>query len=179
MGCLVAATLALPVAGQTIIISRISSSPVKKDSISVPVAITRNYELDNPLASHIHWFAYPSFDNDVAWYDYNPDLNTKAVTDNYSVEFVKGKTHQKAIYGRNGKKIATHGPLTSVLPAAISASIRNGIYKHWVLSNHKEQISQESNKDVVYYKLLIQKGGQKHTLFFLANGTLVKDKKTA
>jgi hypothetical protein len=76
--------------------------------------------------------------------------------------------------------VATHKVLTSDLPKAVSATVSKGEYKTWKLGKDKEEIFKDSDKDQLkVYKVTVEKGKEKHTLFIQSDGKLLKDKKVS
>jgi hypothetical protein len=98
----------------------------------------------------------------------------------YIVEFNKDNTPVKAIYSKSGKKVAAHKMLTTDLPKSVTDAINIGIYKTWKLEKDKEEIFKDSDKDQFkVYKVIVEKGKEKHTLFYQTDGKLLKDKKVS
>jgi hypothetical protein len=156
------------------------STPKKSGKIekaSVPKAVTETYIIEYPSGLNDRWYGYPGFVNDEEWYDYNPYLFTDQYPENYIVEFTESETPVKAVYTKAGKKIATHRRLKTDVTKEISNAINRSAYKTWKVKQEKEEIIKEDDKTRIIYKVIVENGAEKHALFFLPDGKLVKDKK--
>jgi hypothetical protein len=152
----------------------------KLDKTKVPKEVTDVYLHDYPVTSYESWSGYPTFDNNLYWYDYDPFLNSDEFSEYYVVDFTKDNTSHSAIYSKSGKKIATHRKLNSDLPKAITTSISKGEYKTWKLGKDKEEIFKDKDSDQLkVYKVDVEKGREKHTLYFQPDGKLLRDKKVS
>ena len=155
----------------------------KVDKTKVPKKVNDFFIQEFPNAVTDNWYGLPvyKYGNDWFddWYDYAPYVYSK-YPENYIVEFSLDNMPHKAIYTKIGKKIAIHKKLASDLPKAISAAISKGQYKDWILAKDKEEIFKDKDSDKLkIYKVVVEKEKGKHTLFFEANGKLVKDKKVS
>ena len=149
----------------------------KLDSNKIPKAVTDAYLKEYPYTAYSNWYGYPTYDDNY-WYDSDPYLYTSDYPENYVVEFNKDSMPYKSVYNKTGKKIATHKVSTSDLPQAVAASIDNGEYKTWTLGKEKEEIFKDKDTDQLkVYKVNVEKGLEKHTLFFQQDGQLLKYKK--
>lgn len=147
------------------------------DSNKIPKAVTDAYLKEYPYTAYSNWYGYPYYDANY-WYDSDPFLYTSDYPENYVVEFNKDSVPYKSVYDKTGKKIATHKVSTSDLPKAVAASIDNGEYKTWTLGKDKEEIFRDKDTDQLkVYKVNVEKGAEKHTLYFQQDGQLLKDKK--
>ena len=156
---------------------------VKVDKKKVPKEVNDVFIREYPAVDYYDWYGYPVYDYGDYWYDDWYDYGPYSYTDYpeyYEVDFTQAKTPVKAIYSKAGKKIAIHKSLKSDLPKAVSAAISKGEYKAWKLGKDKEEIFKDSDKDQLkVYKVDVEKGKEKHTLFFQPDGKLLKDKKVA
>lgn len=155
----------------------------KLEKSKVPKEITDIYFRDYPGITYFDWYGFPSYDYGPYWYDdwydYGP-YSYIDIPEYYVVEFNKDSTATKAIYSKTGGKVATHKVLTSDLPKAVSATVSKGEYKTWKLGKDKEEIFKDSDKDQLkVYKVTVEKGKEKHTLFIQSDGKLLKDKKVS
>jgi hypothetical protein len=158
-------------------------TPVKLEKTKVPKEITEPYYKEYPGAVYENWYGYPAYDyrNDWYdnWYDYGP-YSYIDYPEYYVVEFTKDNTPHKVIYSKTGTKVAIHRSLKSEIPKAVSEAISKGEYKTWKLEKDKEEIFKDTDKDQMkVYKVTVEKGKEKHTLFFQPDGKLLKDKKVS
>ena len=151
--------------------------PAKIEKKKVPSIVTETYFKEYPAATYENWYGYPEFDYQNDWYGYNPFLYEYEHPEYYVVEFTKDKTPHKIVYSKTGKKIATHKKITTDLPLAITTAISKSEYSTWKMTNEKEEIFRDEDMDKIkVYKVEVEKGKEKHVLFFASNGDLLKDK---
>ncbi len=158
--------------------NKVSSKKASKlDKSKVPKVVTDLYFNEYPVTTSESWYGYPSFDNGNWWYDYDPYFYTNDIGANYAVDFTQNNIPYTVIYSGSGKKIATHKKSISDLPAAVSTAISNSTYKSWKLGKDKEEIFKDKDSDQLkIYKVTVEKGKEKHALFFQSDGKLLKDK---
>lgn len=177
--CILTATLAINGFSQTTdkCDQQCCKNVVRLKKEKVPKQVTENYDIEYTEPSNVSWQGYSEFNNEDDWYGYNDGLFTEDNPEYYIVEFTKDKTPQKVIYSKTGEKISTHKNLNSDLPQAVSLAISKGEYATWNLGTHKEEIFKDAEKDALrVYKVDVEKGEQKHILFYSVNGVLLKDK---
>ena len=180
-GCVLIAFFAINSFGQAL--DKTATAPTKLDKKQIPKEVSEPYYKEYPISTYENWYGYPTyniqsdwFDN---WYENGPYIRTE-LPEYYIVEFNKENTPVKAIYTKSGTKIAIHKSLKSDLPNAISVAISKSEYKTWKLGKDKEEIFKDTDKDQLkIYKVDVEKGKEKHTLFFQIDGKLLKDKKVA
>jgi len=149
---------------------------VKIEKTKVPKVVTETFYGDYPVTTYENWYGYPTFDNDLYWYDYDPFFYSNDYPEYYVVDFTKDNTPYKAVYSKSGKKIAIHKKLTD-LPKAVSSALSSGAYKTWVVAKDKEEIFKDKDSDQLkVYKVDVEKGKEKHSLYFQPDGKLLKDK---
>ena len=152
-------------------------SKAKLDKNKVPKTVTNLFYADYPVTTYTDYYGYPAFDYVNDWYGYDPSLYVNDNPETYVIEFGADSAQYKAVYDKNGKKVAIH-KTTSTLPAVISGAISQGAYSTWTLEKDKEEIFKDTDKDQLkVYKVNVLKGTEKHTLYFQADGKLLKDKK--
>ena len=157
---------------------------VKLEKSKVPKPVTESYYREFPMKTYENWYGYPAYNyqNDWYdnWYDYYPNTYTEH-PEYYIIETTKDNKPFKVIYDKTGAKIAVHKVLKSGLPKAVLANINKGKYKTWKLGNNdQEEIFKDKDTDQMkVYKVAVEKGKEKHNLFFQANGKLLKDKKVS
>lgn len=154
--------------------------PEKMDRTIVPKAVLDRYSIDYPSTTYESWYGYPSYDyNDgTNWYIYTPPSYTGAAVSNpeyYVVEFTADKAPYKVVYSKEGKKISTYKTSESELPRAVINAMKKGAYKDWVVLKEKEEIWRESDKRKIY-KVVVEKGNERHALYYREDGKLLKDK---
>ena len=143
----------------------------------VPKVVSEAFIMEYPVTESEMWYGYPSFGDGLNWYDYNPGYYYNEYPENYIVEYVKEQTPHKAIYTKEGKKIAEHHPVKSdVIPVAVSEAMKKGAYKNWKETAEKEEIIKVENSEKVY-RMTVEKNGERHHVFYDVNGKLLKDKK--
>jgi len=156
-----------------------SQSRTKLDKSKVPKDVTDAFYNQYPLATYGNWYGYPAITNGSAWYDYDPYYFTTGDPDNYIIEFNNKDTAFKAIYSKDGRKIASHKGMNSDMPAAVTAAISNGDYKSWTEGKDKEEIFKDKDTDQMkVYKVSFSKGNEKHTLYYQQDGKMLKDVKS-
>jgi len=157
--------------------TEVDKTKAKLDPSKVPSEVTRLFYADYPATTSSDWYGHPGFDYSHDWYDYDPDLYITDTPETYVAEFTTDSLLYKAVYTKAGKKVAVH-KVVSTLPAAVSSAISNSDYKDWTIGKEKEEIYKDKDADVLQvYKVHIEMGNQKHTLYFRPDGTLMKDKK--
>jgi hypothetical protein len=156
--------------------------PVKLEKSKIPKPVTESYYREFPMKTYENWYGYPAYNYQNDWYDnwfdYNPDSYTE-YPEYYIIESTEDNTPFKVIYDKTGAKIAVHKTLKSDLPKAVLATISIGKYKTWKLvkNEHEEIFKDKDNDQLKVYKVAVEKGKEKHDLFFKADGKLLKDKK--
>ncbi|MEI8136809.1 MAG: hypothetical protein WCH21_05735 [Bacteroidota bacterium] len=178
-GCILLASFTMSSFGQTTVktTEQCGKKPSKIEKSKVPTVVTETYFKEYPIISNEYWYGYPEFDYQNDWYGYNPYLFEYEHPGFYVVEFIKDKTPHKVIYSKSGKKIATHKKLDSELPKAVSDAIAKSEYSTWKMAKDKEEIFRDFEMDKLkVYKVEVEKGKEKHTLFYSSNGDLLKDK---
>ena len=157
-----------------------SQTRTKLDKSKVPKDVTDAFYNQYPLASYGNWYCYPTFTNGSAWYDYDPNYFLTGDPDNYVIEFNNKDTAFKAIYAKDGTKIASHKGMSMDMPAAVTDAINNGDYKSWTVGKDKEEIFKDKDTDQMkVYKVSVSKGSEKHLLYFQQDGKMLKDVKSA
>jgi hypothetical protein len=152
--------------------------PNKLEASKVPKTVTDIYILEYPSVVDYSWYGYPAFMEESDWYAYDPYLIPGEYPEYYIVEFIQDDTPHKVMYSKNGKRIATHRELKADLPPAVSNALSKGAYKNWMIKKEKEEIFKEKDTDKFkVYKIVVEKGKEKHALYYETDGTLLKDKK--
>ncbi|HWZ23187.1 MAG TPA: hypothetical protein VNW06_11065 [Cytophagaceae bacterium] len=181
MGCILTASLALNSFGQAPMksVDKGGKKPNKIEKTSVPKTVTDVYVLEYPMSTNEVWYSYPAFSEDSDWYGYDPYLEGGVSPEYYIVEFTsKEKIPHKVIYTKEGKKVATHRKLNAELPAAVSTAINTGEYKGWTVQKDKQEMFKMKDTDKVkVYRVIVEKGMDKHALYYESDGTLLKDKR--
>lgn len=145
------------------------------EKAKVPKVVTEEFIMEYPVVESDMWFGYPALTNELEWYDYNPMYYTYEYPEYYVVEFVKDKTKHKAVYTKEGKKVAVHHKVKAeAVPTAVNTSIKNGIYKTWKETDEKEEIENVTSKEKVY-KMTVEKDDKKHYLYYDSAGKLLKE----
>ena len=178
-GCLMALSTVFSSYAQTT--AKITESSGKKPEkivkTKVPAVVTETYYKEYPISNYENWYGYPAYDFANDWYGYNPYLFEYDNPEYYVVEFNKDKIPHKVIYSKAGKKIATHKKITSDLPKAVTLSISKSEYSTWKMAKEKEEIYRDLDMDKMkVYKVEVEKGKEKHHLFYSSEGVLLKDK---
>ena len=184
-GCILFAFFAMTSFGQvtTKTTKEALKKPVKLEKSKVPKPVTESYYREYPVTTYDNWYGYPAYNYQNDWYDnwfdYGPYSYTE-FPEYYMIESTKDNTPFKVIYDKTGAKIAVHKTLKSDLPKAVLATISKGEYKTWKMANDKEEIFKDKESDQMkVYKVVVEKGTEKHNLFFQADGKLLKDKKVS
>lgn len=175
---ILALLISIPVIAQTPVncTEQCCKTPIKIGKTLVPKSVIDVYYNEYPVTTYESWHGYPNFTYENDWYGYNPNLYCEENPEYYVVEFTKDKTPQKVIYSKEGKKIATHKTVTT-LPKTISLAISKSVYATWTLNKGREEIFKDGDKDdLKVYKVEVEKGKEKHILFYQLNGNLLKDK---
>ena len=150
----------------------------KIDKGQIPKEVTDAFSDQYPLATNGDWYCYPSSASAVDWYSYDPNYLGVGDTYSYDIEFISDGTPYKAIYARNGTKIASHKGMVTVMPGAVTDAISSGDYKSWTLGKDKEEIYKDAGSDLLkVYKVNVMNGSEKHTLYFQQDGKMLKDTK--
>ena len=151
----------------------------KVSKSEVPKEVTDAFYKEHDITVEPDWYRFPAYDyqNDWwdNWYEYNP-IASPYSPDYYAAEFTKDETTHKAIYHKNGKRVATHKKLKKDVPKPVLDAIANSMYKTWKLGKEKEEIFKDKEKMKVY-KIEVENGTQKHALFIQQDGKLLKDRK--
>ena len=159
--------------------TKVTQGKTKLDKNKVPKTVTDLFYADYPVTTYTDYYGYPSFDYVNDWYGYDPSLYVNDYPETYVIDFAVDSTPYKAMYDKNGKKVAIHKTISS-LPIAISKALSNGMYKDWTIGKDKEEIFRDKDSDKLkVYKVSITKGNESHILYFQPDGKLLKDKKTA
>ena len=180
--CILLAFISMSSCGQAYSKNDKDSSQVrtKLDKNKVPKDVTDAFYNQYPLATYGDWYGYPAFNSGSAWYDYDPNYYLTGDPDNYIIEFNNKDTAFKAIYTKDGTKIASHKGMSSDIPAAVTDAISNGNYKSWKVGKDKEEIFKDKDTDQMkVYKVSVSNGNEKHTLYFQQDGKMLKDIKSA
>ncbi len=146
------------------------------DETKVPVEVMKIYTKEFPITSSANWYGSPLL-NDQEWYDDQTYLSSSNDPENYVVEFSKDNIPHKVVYSKSGEKLAVHRKLIDNLPKEISTAILKSEYKEWRLRDKEEIFKDKDTDKLKVYKVGVEKGKEKHTLFFEKSGKLLKDKK--
>ena len=156
---------------------KMEKKEIKKSKL--PKVVTETFITEFPVIEGERWFGYPSFDYSTDWYDYDPYLYEVENPEFYVVEFKKGNVHHKAVYSKEGKKIAVHKKTKEELPKAILAALKKSKFATWKIANEKEVIYRDSEMDKIKtYKVVVEKGTEKHIIYYSNDGDMLKDKKS-
>ncbi len=143
----------------------------------LPKVVTETFTKEFPVVTEESWFYYPKFDFEKDWYGHDPYSYTVEKPEFIVVEFTKDNVKHKAIYSKEGKKIAVHKKFTSQLPTIITTAIANSKYRAWKIALEKEVVFKDTEMDKIkVYKTIVQKDNQKHKLYYSTEGYLLKDK---
>jgi hypothetical protein len=146
--------------------------PDPLDKKDVPNIVIQNYYKDYPFSNIESWYAYP--DDGTPWYVYSTNLAGGA-PEYFLVEFTYDNTAYKVVYSRAGKRMTMYKTYRSDLPKPVLVALNKSDYKDWKMTDEKEEIWRDSyNKKV--YKLVMEKGNEKHTLYYRQDGKLLRDK---
>lgn len=147
------------------------------EKAKLPKVVTETFITEFPVVTNESWFGYPKFDLETDWYYQDPYMYTVENPEFYVVEFTKDNVKHKAIYSKTGKKIAVHKKLTSELPKTISNAIAKSKYATWKIAKEREVIFRDLEMDKIKtYKAVVEKGKEKHALYYNTEGELLKDK---
>ncbi len=150
--------------------------PVKIEKTKVPAVVTESFYREYPAPSYEWWYGHPGYANDSEWYWYDPYFYESEYPRYYIVEFEKDKLAQKAVYSKEGKKIAVHKKSKSSLPKEVVSALGKTEYRAWKVAVEKEEIFRDGDNDMLkVYKIIVEKGSKIHTLYYRADGTLLKD----
>ena len=161
--------LAFNLLGQITIMSSkdFDKKPIKLEKNKVPKSVIDNNYREYPVNNYDNWF-----DNTNYTFTENPEY--------YLIESSQDNIPYKAIYSKTATNIAIHKNIKSDLPKAVLATVTKSNYKTWKIADDKEEIFKDSDKDQFkVYKVDVEKGKEKHTLFFQLDGTLLKDRKVS
>jgi hypothetical protein len=174
MGCILMASFALSAFAQTAKSTK-KSKTIEKSK--VPTTVTETYIVEYPVTVYETWYGYPIFNDETDWYGYDTDLYTDEYPEYYVVEFTKDGTPYKVIYSKEGKKVATHKTImVGDVPKAVADALNKSAYKSWMIKKEREEIFRDK-ADMKVYKVVVEKGNEKHVLFYQEDGKLLKDKK--
>ena len=150
----------------------------KIDKKKVPTVVTQTYVVEYPVTAYESWYGYPMFNDETDWYAYDDtDMYTDENPEYYVVEFSKDGTPYKVIYTKAGEKVSTKRTImVGDVPKPVADAVNSSAYKSWTIKKEREEIFRESDKMKVY-KVVVEKGTEKHALFYQADGKLLKDKK--
>ena len=150
----------------------------KLDKKRVPKEVAVVYLKDYPTITDESWYGYPTFDESAYWFGYDPYLYNNSSQEYYVAEFSKDGVPYTVIYSKTGRRIATHRALTAEVPAPVAAVVNNGVYKTWTVAREREEIFRDDN-DMKVYKVVVEKGNEKHKLYIQSDGKLLKDIKVS
>ena len=151
---------------------------IKIEKAKVPAVVTETFYREYPVPAYDWWYGHPGYTNNDEWYGYDPYYYESEYPEFYIVEFEKDKVAQKAVYSKEGKKIASYKKIKGGLPKEVSAAIAKSEYKAWKVAVEKEEMFKDGDNDVLkVYKIIVDKGKNIHTLYYRADGTLLKDVK--
>jgi hypothetical protein len=157
-----------------------ATTAITLPKIHVPKAVTDSFNKDYPVIGYDNWYDFSTSDNGAGWYEYDPSYANGQTPENYIVEFSYNGIIERAIYNNNGQKIAIHRKLTSPLPPDVTDAIQNGNYKTWTPTRDREEIfKRDASDQLKVYRIGMEKGNERHTLYFQQDGKLLKDIKTA
>jgi hypothetical protein len=149
--------------------------PTQLDTANVPAEVRKVYIKEYPASIYQTWYGYPEYSTEFDWFEYNPYLMPDpAAVQYYIVAFEQDSVPQKVFYDKSAKKIVTH-KRTANLPKEVTDALKKSTYKDWTVTKEKEEILRHSDKKKVY-KIVVEKGTQKHALFYRSDGVLIKDK---
>jgi len=151
------------------------------DKTTVPQNVTDAFAKENPTSNNDTWTSFPANGYTNEWYNdaySSVATGTPSIQKYYVVEYTNQQVNHKNVYSTDGSKIATHVVMTSDVPDAVSEAIYSGIYKSWDMKDEKKEIFKDKQSDdLKVYKVEVERGNEKHTLFYQADGTLLKDTK--
>ena len=153
--------------------------PVKIEKTKVPKEVTETFYMEYPEDMYgEYWYGYPDYNYDSYWYDswYDPYVYTDE-PEYYIVDFTMDNAPMKAVYSKAGKKVAVHKNVMNI-PKPVTDAISKSDYKAWTVGKEKEEIFKDKKTDKMkVYRVTVEKGKEKHNLFYQADGKLLKDKK--
>ena len=178
MGCIIIASFAISSFGQTTTkATKENKKTTKIDKNKVPKVVTETYIVEYPAVASDSWYGYPMFNDETDWYAYDTDLYTDENPEYYVVEFSKDGTPYKVVYTKEGRKISTKRTIMiGEVPKPVADALNKSAYKSWMIKKEREEIFRDSDKMKVY-KVVVEKGTEKHALFYQEDGKLLKDKK--
>ena len=189
MKTIITKTFALALLLASCTISAFSQAPTKANAEElenqkkvpkneVPKEVIDAFHKEYPITVNPSWYSFPAYDYQLEWwdnwYEYHPNASPYS-PGYYAADYDDDSTQHKAIYHKSGKHVATHKKLKE-LPKPILDAIANSIYKTWRLGKEKEEIFRDKEKMKVY-KVEVEKGKEKHALFYQQDGKLLKDRK--
>jgi hypothetical protein len=178
IGCLLMVSFVIASFGQTTTKTNSKTTSKKLDKANVPSQVTEMYVVEYPVTAYESWYGYPAFSTVTDWYGYDSDFYTTDAPEYYVVEFTKDGTPYKVIYTKQGKKVATARTIKmdGDVPQAVSNAIKKSAYKNWTITKEKEEFFKDTDEMKVY-KVVVEKGNEKHALIYQEDGKLLKDKK--
>jgi hypothetical protein len=143
----------------------------------LPKVVAETFITEFPVVTNESWFGYPEFDFERDWYYHDPYLYRIENPEFYVVEFTKDNVKHKAVYSKEGKKIAVHKKTMAELPKAITTAIGKSKYSTWKIAKEKEVIFRDLEMDKIKtYKAIVENGKEKHALYYSSEGDLLKDR---
>ncbi|MBP1165292.1 hypothetical protein JOE44_002176 [Chryseobacterium sp. PvR013] len=143
----------------------------------IPNLVNQNFVNEYPSVVNVVWRGYPKQANNAEWYEYNPSMQSSRSSEYYIAEFTDAKSHLKAVYSKDGKKISVREMVNSDVPDPISYALRNGDYSDWKIAREKEVIYRDTTmKPMKVYKIKVKKGASERELFYSTDGELLKDR---
>lgn len=156
--------------------AKMSKHKKEIEKVKLPKVVTETFITEFPVVTNESWFGYPKFDFERDWYYHDPYMYSIENPEFYVVEFTKDNIKHKAVYSKKGKKIAVHKK-TLELPKAITTAIDKSKYGKWKIAKEKEVIFRDTEFDKIKtYKVIVEKGKEKHALYYSSEGNLFKDK---
>jgi hypothetical protein len=160
--------------------STTSGSHTKIDKKQVPKEIIYEYHKEYPEVSRENWYDFdPAFAGE-SWREYDPYAYATGHRRRYVTVFDKDSVSYTIIYEKNGKKVSGYKKMNSPVPSVIISAINRSKYKGWTVEKEMEEIFKDKDTDKVkVYRVTLQKGNDKHILYFQQDGSLLKDVKSA
>ncbi len=151
--------------------------PDRIDRSTIPAAVTETYVSEYPATTYEAWYIYSteSYTNGTEWYVYTPSV-VKGPAEYYVVEFTSDQTPYKVIYTKEGKRVSTYKTINTEVPAAVNTALSKSTYKSWTVTKEKEE-AWLANDNKKVYRIVVEKGKEKHFLYYLEDGKLLADKK--
>ncbi len=182
-GCLFCASFSLTSFGQSSVLPNDQGGDnpennSKVDKSTIPGAISDSYTREFPSTSSESWYYYPGYyASESDWYEYDPYATVMEDKQPryYVVEFTNEKTPYRVVYSKEGKKLITYKTSIENLPKAVITALSKSPYKSWVITKEKEEIWLATDEKRVF-KVVVEKGKEKHVLFYKEDGKLIKDK---